>query len=446
MPRPRTDGVAPRKVRRVHLNGRFIKAAKPQVERISIYDSEVRHLALQIEPSGHKSFKLHYVFKKRRRTFHLGEVSTFKDADAARAEAHDLQVLIRQGKDPQAEKQAERDTGLYRDHVAAYLAHQQNAAPKSFTQKRRYLEQTLTEWGSLPTVDISRTEVKALFRRQTKKSPSVANMLLAHLSGLFSWLINEDRAKMENPCKNIPRNEMRSRERVLSDDEVRKFWATLGTIDPLQARALKAMLLLGQRSSEIAHMRREHISHVTLKLPDAVRARLKAVGQPAPEKVAGFLWSLPGAFSADWDAFTRQGSWCGTKSGQSHEVWIPPSLADLLGEGDEGFVFAKASGGPVDGLPAAMKAVCKAMGIKAPDKISPHDLRRSHATSVTGLGFSVEQMHRLQNRKEGGVTEIYDRHHYRPEFWEISSAVVKHLTALAAPKDSAETKGLQTVA
>ena len=231
----------------------------------------------------------------------------------------------------------------------------------------------------------------------------------------------------------------------MADDEVRKFWATLGRIDPLQARALTALLLLGQRSSEVAHMRFEHLSHVTLKLPDAVRSRLRAVGQPAPEKVAGFLWSLPGEFSSDWDPFTRQGSWPGTKTGQSHEVWIPPSLADLLGEGDEGFVFAKPRGGPVDDLPAAMKAVCRAMGIKAPDKISPHDLRRSHATTVTMLGFTVEQMHRLQNRKEGGVTAIYDRHHYRAEFWEIQSAVIKHLTALAATP-SAEMKGLHTVA
>jgi hypothetical protein len=192
-------------------------------------------------------------------------------------------------------------------------------------------------------------------------------------------------------------------------------------------------------------MRFEHVKHVTLKLPDAVRARLKAVGQPAPEKVAGFLWSLPGEFSKDWDAFKREGSWCGTKSGQSHEVWLPPSLAELIGEGDEGFVFAKPGGGPISPQvsAAAMKVVCKKMG--AEGKITPHDLRRSYATTVTGLGFSVEQMHRMQNRKEGGVTAVYDRTSYRSEKWEIQSAVVKHLTALAAPKDSAETKGLQTV-
>ena len=52
------------------------------------------------------------------------------------------------------------------------------------------------------------------------------------------------------------------------------------------------------------------------------------------------------------------------------------------------------------------------IGIVTPDKVTPHDLRRTHGTMITGLGFSREQMNRIQNHREGGVGSIYDRHSY----------------------------------
>ena len=46
------------------------------------------------------------------------------------------------------------------------------------------------------------------------------------------------------------------------------------------------------------------------------------------------------------------------------------------------------------------------------ERATPHGLRRTHGTTVTSLGFTREQMNRIQNHKEGGITQIYDRFSY----------------------------------
>src|SRR5258707_814469 len=73
-------------------------------------------------------------------------------------------------------------------------------------------------------------------------APVLANQVLAAASAIFSWAI-----KMEvlavNPCKLVERNETRSRERVLSDGEVPRFWATFDSAGLIRGAALKMILL-----------------------------------------------------------------------------------------------------------------------------------------------------------------------------------------------------------
>jgi hypothetical protein len=50
---------------------------------------------------------------------------------------------------------------------------------------------------------------------------------------------------------------------------------------------------------------------------------------------------------------------------------------------------------------------------------------------VTGLGFGRDAMNRIQNHREGGVTDTYDRHGYADENKRVMEAVAARLTALA---------------
>jgi integrase len=84
-------------------------------------------------------------------------------------------------------------------------------------------------------------------------------------------------------------------------------------------------------------------------------------------------------------------------------------------------------------LDAVMRQVCTKLGIN--EGVTPHDLRRTHGTMITKLGFGRDAMNRVQNHKEGGVTDVYDRHTYEVENKTIMEAVAAQIMALAEGRD-----------
>ena len=105
-------------------------------------------------------------------------------------------------------------------------------------------------------------------------------------------------------------------------------------------------------------------------------------------------------------------------------------IADL-GDEDSGFVFATTRGGPVK-LEAAMQNICAKLGA---DRATPHDLRRTHGTMITGLGFGRDAMNRIQNHKEGGIASVYDRHQYSDENKRVMEAVASRIVSLVNSDD-----------
>ena len=231
-------------------------------------------------------------------------------------------------------------------------------------------------------------------------APIVANQTLAAASAIFSWAVKEEHLSGPNPCKDITRNKTTSRERVLSDGEVAKFWPAFHSTGLMQSTALKLILLTGQRPGEVIHMRREHLKD-------------------------GW-WEMPGQPVAELD-------WPGTKNGESHRIWLSQPAHELLAELNDdqttGFVFTNDRGRPLGKLDPAMRAICEMIGA---EKATPHDLRRTHSTMITRLGFGRDIMNRIQNHKEGGIASVYDRHRYSDEIKRVMEAVASYIMALVA--------------
>jgi integrase len=307
-------------------------------------------------------------------------------------------LQVAEGKDPQAERKASRSAATFADLAARYLDEYARKHNRSWAQAdalvRRHL---LPRWGSLPATSITKADVKAMMAHI--KAPLLANQTLAAASAIFSWAVREEVGGVKaNPCSHVQRNEVRSRERVLSNSEIPLFWAAFDDAG-LAGTALKLILLLGQRPGEVSHMRFEHIDSGWWETP----------GKPVPEL-----------------------GWPGTKNGQTHRVWLPRPVQTLLAELDsdgKGFVLAGPRGGAVERLDVVMRAICANLGID--DKVTPHDLRRTHGTRITALGFGRDAMNRIQNHKEGGIASVYDRHRYSAENQKIMEAVAADITALA---------------
>jgi integrase len=391
MPRPK------RAARKRQLTELYVKKLKPEAHAFLVWDTKQHGLALQVQPTGAKAWKAIYSRHGRPRWLHIGKASAIYLADA-RTLAAEAMLAVAKGQDPAAEKKAERGAGTFAELAARYVEHAKGVN-KSWRQGARLVERyALPRWGKLQASSITRADVKAMLAR-IEGAPVLQNQVLAAVSAVFSWAVREE-ILPANPCKLVPRNETRSRERVLSQSELPKFWTAFG--DSEQGRALKAILLLGQRPGEVTSMRHEHIIDGWWELP----------GEPVPAL-----------------------GWPGTKNKASHRVWLPEPVRSLIdSDKTRGFVFASQRFGsrrPVHKLDVVMRDICKTLGL---EPVRPHDLRRTHGTTIAKLKFGREAMNRIQNHKEGGIADVYDIHEYADENRHIMETVAAHILALAEGK------------
>ncbi len=378
-----------------------VRKARPEGSAYLIWDTHQRGLALRVQPSGSKSWVTVYSRHGRPRWLHLGKADAIALGDA-RALAAEAMLAVAKGSDPAAEKKAERGAGTFADLASKYVEQYAKRHNKSWKQADALVRRhALPRWSRLLASSITRSDVKQMMA--SIDAPVLANQVLASVSAVYSWAVKEE-IVATNPCKLVNRNPTKSRERVLSDSELPIFWKALNDLDPVRATALKAILLLGQRPGEVANMRREHID--------------------------GGWWTMPGEPVPNWP---------GTKNGESHRVWLPQPVQKLLAAlGDDktaGFVFAGSHRRPVHSLDDAMRAICKSLGA---ERATPHDLRRSFLTKVTGLGFGRDAMDRIANHKEGKVTDTYDRHGYAEEDRRIMETTAARILALAEGRGDAD--------
>jgi integrase len=394
---PKRSKHAARKRRLTELS---IRKARPETAAYLVWDTHQHGLALRVQPTGKKSWNAIYSRHGRPRWLYLGDANAIALSDARRLTAKAM-LAVAEGGDPAAEKKAERSAGTFAELAGKYVEQYARKNNKSWQQADMLVRRhAIPRWGKLQASSVTRADIKAMMTRIG--SPSVANQTLAAVSAIFSWGLKEDTVA-SNPCKLIERNPSKSRERILADSEVPLFWQALDAIDPVEAAALKMILLTGQRPGEVANMRREHI-------------------------VDGW-WQMPGEPGNGWP---------GTKNGASHRVWLPKPAQALLGDSTGngiGYVFAGPRGGAVNHLDGVMREICTKLGIA---KATPHDLRRSHGSTITALGFGRDAMNRIQNHREGGIADVYDRHRYEAESKHIMEAVAAKIMDLTEGREGAE--------
>ncbi len=404
MPRPPLDGRPARRPRRRRLTDRFVRTVRPEPARALYWDEAQEGLVLVVHPTGRKVWRLYYRHGGRPRWYTIASASRLGLA-AARAEARRLSagMVTDPTLDVQAEKAAARRVGTFEELARRYLEEYAKRQLKSWDQSERDIERwLLPRWGHLQASTIRRADVRALHADLTSRdSPVSANKAVVRASAVFDWAIKNEVIDLPaNPAHGVESNKAKPRERHLSDAEIPAFWTGIEEAGPVRAAALRMLLLTGQRPVEVGHMRRADVEIGEHRLTDQNGREYAAYGG---------WWHLPGE---------PQEGWPGTKNEQSHRVWLPAPAVALIEELDEGFyVFPGARGRPVSRLDQTMRA------LRVEPPVRPHDLRRTHGTLVTSLGFTRDQMNRLHNHKDGGIASVYDRHGYAHETRTIQEAV-----------------------
>jgi integrase len=220
MARPRRDGLPSREPNKRKLTESFINSLAPDPARsFLVWDTKVGGLALAVYPNGRKVWKTIYPFGGRTRWYTVGRADVIELSDARKLAA---QVLLKVATDAQAERVAQRSRGTFEELAIKYVEQYAKKKNKSWKQAdalvRRHL---LPRWAKLRAESITRSDVKAM--KASIAGPVVANQTLAAASAIFNWAIREEIVKV-NPCKLVERNPTRSRERVLSESEIPKFW------------------------------------------------------------------------------------------------------------------------------------------------------------------------------------------------------------------------------
>ena len=113
----------------------------------------------------------------------------------------------------------------------------------------------MPEWGKRKISDVAKSDVTdALEGILDRGTPSAANHAYAAVRGLFNWAV--DRGLVErSPCERLRAPaRMVSRDRVLSDEEIKAVWKAAATVGYPFGRIVQLLLLTGQRLDEVVGM------------------------------------------------------------------------------------------------------------------------------------------------------------------------------------------------
>ena len=262
---------------------------------------------------------------------------------------------------------------------------------------------------------IGRRDIVGIFDTLPAASPALPRNLFALLRKLFAWAV--ERGDVERS----PFEQMRSppsvaaRDRVLTDDELRKIIVHLGDLGAPFDRMFRLLMITGQRRDEVSGMSWAELN----------RTRAE--------------WTLPG---------NR------TKNAQAH---IVPLNSDAIVELDslacgsrwpeQGFVFSTNGSTPVSGYSRAKARLDRILSERDPKAILPwrlHDFRRTFATNMQKLNVRFEVTEALLNHVSGsksGVAGIYQRHDWGPEKRIAMDKWADKLAALVAPIDPLNERG-----
>jgi integrase len=204
-----------------------------------------------------------------------------------------------------------------------------------------------------------------------------------------------------------------SRERVISDDELRRVWTATATMRPGPRCFVRLLVCTGCRLNEAAGI---------------------AVGEF--DRASG-VWRLPAARA---------------KNHRQHITPVPPALmaelVALIPPGDHkrlaGYrLLGRTRGGALSGFSKIKRALDAASGVSG---WRFHDLRRTVRTKLAALGVPPDIAERALNHVSaiGALAAIYDRHDYEAEILAALRRWQRALAMLVGEKpENAEVVPLQ---
>jgi len=389
-----------------------------------MYLREADGFTIRVMPSGAKTWLFVYTFDGRRKEMNLGSYPDVSLADA-RGKHADAKKLLKNGKDPAAieaeAKEERRKSPMVADLCSEYIEKHAKRFKKSWRQDEELLKRdVLPSWGKRKAEDVRKRDVTLLLESIVERgSPSMSNRVFSVIRKMFNFAVERDILTF-SPCLGVKAlAPIRSCERTLSETEIRTLWESLdnAAMSDEVRRALKLILVTAQRPGEIAGIHSDEID--------------------------GRWWTIPAERA---------------KNAQPHRVYLTDLAIELIGnheatventdeEQRRGYFFASPKGEGKHINPHAMavavrsNTICEKKGKKlvksnvnrlGVEQFTPHDLRRTAATFIAGMGFMDEIIDAVLNHVKKGVIKIYNRHDYDREKQQALEAWERKLISITS--------------
>lgn len=390
------------------LKAATVEAIAATERRQEIPDDLCTGLYLVVQPTGKKSWQVRYRHRGVHRRMTLAAFPTLSLADA-RARARDVMAAASEGRDPAEEVRAAKAPKPKddRDKITTLIGQFDKRHLKGLKSRdvvKRELDRfVVTTWGDRDIHTITKRDVIDLLDGIADSGRVVtANRVRAYLNKFLNWCVERDILPMSPATGVKPVAKETSRDRVLTDDEIRWFWQACDQLAYPWGPVGKVLLLTGQRLGEVVGMKRLEI--------------------------AGETWHLAAAR---------------TKNGRAHDVPLTEPVRAILADTVPTDLFFTTTGQtPVSGFHKGRQHIAGKMGeIAAKERGEPveiphwtfHDLRRTAATGMARLGIAVRVTEAVLNHVSGtggGIVGVYQRHDYADEKRAALEAWARMVTSL----------------
>jgi integrase len=367
------------------LTTRTIETIKPGQARRELPDKYMPGLYFILQPSGSRSWAVRYRNGGRPRKHTLGSYPAI-DLKSARELASKALRAVAEGRDPGREKAQRAVKADSIEHVVAQFIERhckRSNRPRTAQETERLLRlHVLPRWRGRKVHDVTRRDVLDLLDRVVDSGkPIAANRTLSAVRKMFNWAVARD-IIAASPCAGVkPPTAERSRDRVLTDPELRNVWQAADKHGGPFGALVKLLILIGQRRDEVAGM---EWSEIDLK---------------------GRVWVLP----------ARR-----VKNNEKHEVPLSePAITILTAMPRVGDRFVLTSNGeaPSSGY---SKGKRRLDALLPPDMPGwrLHDLRRTAASGMARLGVNLPVIEKVLNHSSGsfaGVAGVYQKYEFSEE-------------------------------
>ena len=406
---------------------RGIKSLKPESKKYTVSVGGYRGLYVRVYPTSRKSFYYRYRNGEKQEWYKIGDFGA-KAGELSLADAGEELVDLRK---------IVKDYGSVFDHRELETNNRRQTLETQRTEKeiesytvaklcREYIDDAskkIASWaevdralkkyiipkmGTMPVTDVTRKDVISALNPLNKAGKYVqSNRVLAYLRRCFNWGIGQSKVDdwHLNPCDHIEKNEEKSKDRVLSDSELKRFLRNLpkSSMSETEQDLLKFILLTGCRPGEA--------SSASIDDVDQAEATLTISN---------------------------------TKNGKTHVVPLSLSAMQIAVKRKEvsKWLFPmKTRPKQHMGRDRVQKPLRESYDALKVHDFTPHDLRRTMATGLAKLKCPELLISLALNHTVPGITSIYNRYGYADELREWYTKWNLHVDTLKQQTDEVSNIG-----